>query len=89
MLRDLDGLVVEYSSATWALRVCISDVSLGGLPDNGESITQVTKVRIPVILTINVPVVYMEWDLIILIQENPLRGPLEGVGPENRDFFGP
>ncbi len=25
----------------------------------------------------------------ILMQKNPLRGPLEGVGPENRDFFGP
>jgi hypothetical protein len=21
--------------------------------------------------------------------KNPFRGPLEGVGPENRDFFGP
>ncbi len=25
----------------------------------------------------------------ILLWENPFRGPLEGVGPENRDFFGP
>ncbi len=25
----------------------------------------------------------------ILMRENPFRGPLEGVGPENRDFFGP
>jgi hypothetical protein len=39
-------------------------------------------------LTINVPVVYMAWDVMILMRENPLRGPLEGVGPENRDFFG-
>ncbi len=43
-------------------------------------------------LTINVPVVYMAQDvryLMILIGENPFRGPLEGVGTENRDFFGP
>ncbi len=25
----------------------------------------------------------------ILMRENPLLGPLEGVGPENLDFFGP
>ncbi len=24
----------------------------------------------------------------ILMRENPFREPLEGVGPENRDFFG-
>ncbi len=24
-----------------------------------------------------------------LMGENPFKGPLEGVGPENRDFFGP
>ncbi len=23
----------------------------------------------------------------ILMRENPFRGPLEGVGPENQDFF--
>ncbi len=39
--------------------------------------------------TINVPVVYMARDVMILMRENPFRGPLEGVGPENRDFFGP
>ncbi len=25
----------------------------------------------------------------ILMRANPLQWPLEGVGPENRDFFGP
>jgi hypothetical protein len=25
----------------------------------------------------------------ILMRANPFRGPEEGVGPENRDFFGP
>ncbi len=40
-------------------------------------------------LTINVPVVYMARDVIILTRANPLQVPLEGVGPENRDFFGP
>ncbi len=28
-------------------------------------------------------------DLMILMGENIFRGPLEEVGPENRDFFGP
>ncbi len=40
-------------------------------------------------LTINVPVVYMARGVMILMRENPFREPLEGVGPENRDFFGP
>jgi hypothetical protein len=38
---------------------------------------------------IKVPVVYMARDVMILIGENPFRGPLEGVGLENRDFLGP
>ncbi len=43
------------------------------------------------VITVNVPVVYMVWDVMILILmgENPFRWPLEGVGPENRDCFGP
>jgi hypothetical protein len=40
------------------------------------------------IITINVPVVYVARDVMILMRENPFRGPLEGVGPENRDFLG-
>ncbi len=40
-------------------------------------------------ITVNLPVVYMARDVMILMRENPFRGPLEGVGPENRDFFGP
>jgi hypothetical protein len=40
-------------------------------------------------ITINVPVVFMGRDVMILMQANPFQGPLEGVGPENRDFFGP
>ncbi len=31
----------------------------------------------------------MAQDAIILIRENLFRGPLEGLGPENWDFFGP
>jgi hypothetical protein len=41
------------------------------------------------LMTFNVPVVYMARDVMILMRENPYRGPLEGVGPENQDFFGP
>jgi hypothetical protein len=40
-------------------------------------------------MIINVPVVYMMRDVMILMQANQLQGPLEGVGPENQDFFGP
>jgi hypothetical protein len=32
---------------------------------------------------------YVARDIMILMQENPFQGPLKGVGPENRDFFGP
>jgi len=42
-----------------------------------------------VFLTINIPVVYTAQDVLILMGENPFRGPLEGVGPENRNFLGP
>jgi hypothetical protein len=43
-------------------------------------------------LTVNVRVVHMAWqaqDITILMQANPLLGSLEGLGPENLDFFGP
>ncbi len=44
---------------------------------------------LPHILTINVPVVYMSQYKMVLRRATSLRGTLEGVGPENRDFFGP
>jgi hypothetical protein len=40
-------------------------------------------------LIINVPFVYMAQDVMILMQENPFWGPMEGMGPKNRDFFWP
>ncbi len=40
-------------------------------------------------LTINVLVVYMAWYVMVLRRATSLRGALEGVGPENRDFLGP
>jgi hypothetical protein len=42
-----------------------------------------------VAIIINVPVVYMAWDVMILMRANQLQGPLEGVGPDNQDFLGP
>jgi hypothetical protein len=48
-----------------------------------------TQYSLPTTLTINVPVVYMAWDVMILMRKNPFQGLLEGVGPENQDFFGP
>ncbi len=44
---------------------------------------------IPYILTISVPVVFMARYVMILRGARSLRGALEGVGPENRDYFGP
>jgi hypothetical protein len=41
------------------------------------------------LITINVPVVYMARYAMVLRRATSLRGALEGVGPENRDFFGP
>ena len=41
------------------------------------------------IITINVPVVFMAQYVMILRGATSLRGALERVGPENRDFFGP
>jgi hypothetical protein len=41
---------------------------------------------------LTVPVVYMALilnGLMVLRRATSLRGALEGVGPENRDFFGP
>ncbi len=42
-----------------------------------------------VIIAINVPVVFMARYLMVLRGATSLRGALEEVGPENRDFFGP
>jgi hypothetical protein len=38
--------------------------------------------------TINIysAVVYKARDVLIFMQANPFRGPLEGVGPENQDL---
>jgi hypothetical protein len=40
-------------------------------------------------LTINVTVVHVVRDARIFMWPNQLRGPSEGAGPENLDFFGP
>jgi hypothetical protein len=40
-------------------------------------------------ITINVPVVFMAWYIMVLRGATSLLGALEGVGPENQDFFGP
>ena len=47
------------------------------------------------IITINVPLVYIEQEIMFFSRENPLERPLQGVCHENRDFerlqrlFGP
>jgi hypothetical protein len=40
-------------------------------------------------LSFTVPVVYLAQDVMMLMQANTLQGPLEGVCPENQDFFEP
>jgi hypothetical protein len=40
-------------------------------------------------LTIHAPVVFMARYVMVLRGATSLRGALEGVGPENLDFFGP
>ncbi len=40
-------------------------------------------------ITVNVPVVFMARYVMVLRGATSLRGALDGVGPENRDFFGP
>jgi hypothetical protein len=41
------------------------------------------------IITIIVPVVFMARYVMVLRGATSLRGALEGVGPENQDFFEP
>ena len=41
------------------------------------------------IITIKVPVVFMARYVMVLRSATSLLGALEGVGPENLDFFGP
>ncbi len=40
-------------------------------------------------ITIKVPVVYMAQYVMLLRRSTSLQGALEGVGPENQNFFGP
>ncbi len=40
-------------------------------------------------MILQVPVVYLARDLMFLIWANSLQGPLEGMGTENQDFWGP
>jgi hypothetical protein len=42
-----------------------------------------------IIITINVPVVYMARGLMILMREVSIMRALEGVGPEVETFLGP
>ena len=52
-------------------------------------IVQNKNIHVEEKFTFNVPVVHMARDVMNLMGANPFRGPLEGVGPKNRDFFGP
>ncbi len=47
------------------------------------------KDYVDISITINVPVVFMARYVMVLRGATSLRGALEGVGPENREFFGP
>ncbi len=55
---------------------------------NSTQTTQNTETRVHKIT--NVPVFLNgTWILMILMRKNTFQGQLEGVGPENQDFFGP
>ena len=43
----------------------------------------------PKILTIYGPIIYTASYVMCLMGANPLQGPLEWLGHESRDFFGP
>jgi hypothetical protein len=61
-------------------------IFLFGFPDKFKHI--VTSVAIlGQYITINVPFVF--YGARLYTGANALQGPLEGVGPENRDFFAP
>jgi hypothetical protein len=47
------------------------------------------KVKMEENLTINVPLVFMAPYIMVLRGATSSQGALEGVGPENPDFFGP
>ncbi len=47
------------------------------------------KNKTKMIITINVPVVFMAQDVMILTRAISITRAFEGVGPENQNFFGP
>jgi hypothetical protein len=49
----------------------------------------VYEVSAKLALTINVPVVYMAWDVMILMWANPFRRLLEGLAPRIKTLLGP
>jgi hypothetical protein len=56
----------------------------------GEAVLNTVHKKKKIYKQIYVPVVYMARDVMILMPgQHPFQGPLEGVDPENRDFFGP
>ncbi len=61
-----------------------------GTPVQNSAVMQTVMLGVILyVLTINVPVVFMARYVMILRGATSLLGALEGVGPENRDFFGP
>ncbi len=51
-----------------------------------KTFSRITQLEI---ITINVPFVFMARYVMVLRGATSFRGALEGVGPENQDFFGP
>jgi hypothetical protein len=62
----------------------------GNDKNNQLTLLSQCKLALTSIITINVPVVFL-WrgTCAVLRGATSLRGALEGVGPENQDFFGP
>jgi hypothetical protein len=60
-----------------------------GVSANKYSYAHGAQINFGYLKTINVPVFFMARYIMVLRGATSLLGALEGVGPENQDFFGP
>ena len=65
------------------------NLSVNSLKGDLSNATTFNPLLFPLDNTFNVPVVFKARYIMILRGATSLRGALEGVGPENRDFLGP
>ena len=61
----------------------------GGFPNTGDPFELLFNILSYAVLTIYGPMIYTAPFVMCLMGANPLQGPLEGLGHESQDFFGP